>query len=154
MCGLAISDASVGNGDLMLASVPAPTGGVSVNIATSLPYLREASGLACGPCDSVFVADTAHNRVLFIDGLCGAQLALTDGSAGTSSALGRFNKPRGLACAADALIVADSGNARVQRLVFPQLEPHLAWDAWNTPVGVVVDAQGRALVIDSATDTL
>ena len=152
--GLAIAYDSVGNGDLVLARAPAPADGRPIAIATPLPYLREASGLACGPCDAVFVADTARDRVLFIDGLCGAQVALPPGSGGASSAPGRFDAPRGLACAADALLVADSGNARVQRLAFPQLEAHLAWDAWNTPVGVAVDAHGRALVIDSATVTL
>jgi phage tail-like protein len=152
--GLAIADDSVGNGDLVLARVPAPADGRSIAIATPLPYPREASGLACGPCDAVFVADTAHDRVLFVDGLCVAQVALPAGVGGASSAPGRFDAPRGLACAADALLVADGGNARVQRLAFPRLEPHLAWHLWNTPVSIAVDAQGRALVIDSATGTL
>jgi phage tail-like protein len=152
--GLAIANDSAGNGDLVLAHVPAPADGRSITIATTLPYLREASGLACGPCDAVFVADTAHNRVLFIDGLCDVQVAMPPGSEAASSAPGCFDAPRGLGCTADALLVADSGNARVQLIAFPQLEVHLAWHVWNTPVGIAVDAQGRALVIDSTTGTL
>ncbi len=152
--GLAIANDSVGNGDLVLARVPAPADGRTIAITTVLPYLRDASGLACGPCDAVFVADTAHHRVLFVDGLCGVQVAMPAGADVASSAPGRFDAPRGLGCTADALLVADSGNARVQRVAFPQLEPHLAWNLWTSPVSIAVDAQGRALVIDSATGML
>ena len=147
-------DAAAGNGDLVLARVPAPAGGKPVIVPTALPYTREVSGIAVGPCDALFVADTAHDRVLYLDGLCCAQAWLPAQAGAWTDAPGRFRTPRALACADDALLVADSGNARVQRLAFPQLEAHVAWTTWGEPIGLAVDHLQRLLVIDAATKTL
>ena len=150
----AAADSAAGDGDLVLARVPAPADGKAVAISATLPYAREVSGIAVGPCNALFVADTAHDRVLFIDGVCDAQSWLPARPAAWSDAPGQFKTPRALACAADALLVADSGNARVQRLAFPQLEAHVAWTTWNEPIGLAVDNLQRVLVIDAATGTL
>lgn len=148
------ADGTAGSGELVLARVPAPADGKAVVVATTLPYAREPSGIAVGPCNAVFVADTAHDRVLFIDGLCGAQAWLPAQPGAWTDAPGQFKTPRALACAADALLVADSGNARVQRLAFAQLEAHLAWLAWHAPIGLAVDSRQRVLVIDAAAAAL
>ncbi|GEM_PF-3337793 len=145
---------AAGSGDLVLARVPAPADGKPVVVATPLPYTREVSGIAVGPCDALFVADTAHDRVLYIDGLCDAQVWLPARSSAWADAPGQFKRPRALACAADALLVADSGNARVQSLAFPRLEAHVAWTSWSEPVSLAVDRLQRVLVIDAATHTL
>jgi phage tail-like protein len=134
------------DGDLLLARVPAPSNGKAINVVTTYPYVREVSGLASGPCDAVFVADTAHNRVLFVDGLCKSQAWL--------DAPGHFRSPRGLALTDNALLVADSGNARVQSFALPRLEANVAWQAWMQPTSLAVDSQQRVLVIDAAATSV
>ena len=145
---------AAGAGDRVLARVPAPADGKAVLLATPLPYQREASGIAIGPCDALFVADTAHDRVLYIDGLCDARSWMPARPAAWADAPGQYRRPRGLVCSADALLVADSGNARVQSLAFPRLEAHVAWTPWARPVGVAVDGAQRVLVIDAASNTV
>ncbi|HSW23709.1 MAG TPA: hypothetical protein VLJ62_13140, partial [Burkholderiaceae bacterium] len=139
------------DGALQLAAVPAPADGRAVVLPTPLPAPREVSGIAAGPNGAVFVSDTDHHRLLFVDGACNARAWLSArGAAGPGP--GQFNAPRGLALSAQALLVADSGNARVQHLALPALEAHLAWPMWSEPVGVAVDAQGRVLVADAASN--
>ena len=58
------------DGGLTLAAVPAPGDGRAVSIATPLPAAREVSGIAAGPNGAVFVSDTEHHRLLFVDGAC------------------------------------------------------------------------------------
>jgi phage tail-like protein len=147
-------DGGPGDGELVLARVPAPANGKPVTISTPLPYPREVSGIAAGPCQSLFVADTAHDRILYIDGQCDAQAWLPPLPVPWTGAPGTFRTPRALACAADALLVADSGNARVQSLAFPQLEAHLAWTGWSEPVSLAIDSKHRVLVIDAGTRAL
>lgn len=137
------------DGALQLAAVPAPQDGRAVVLPTPLPAPREASGIAAGPNGAVFVSDTAHHRLLFVDGACRA-LAWLPPHGVAGSAPGQFRAPRGLALGAEALLVADSGNARVQHLALPALEPHLAWMRWAQPVGVATDRQGRVVVADAS----
>jgi phage tail-like protein len=145
---------SAGSGDLVLERVPAPANGKAVSIATPLPYLRQPSGIAAGPCQALFVADTEHDRVLFIDGLCCSRAWLPSFPPSWPGMPGSFRRPRGLACASQALLVADQGNARVQGLAFPQLEPHRTCSEGSDPVSLAVDACQRVLVIDAASKTL
>ncbi|MDB5915759.1 MAG: putative rane protein, partial [Ramlibacter sp.] len=154
--GLAIADDASGGGDgeLVLARVPAPQDGKPVVLPLPAGGQRQASGIALGPCQALFVADTAHDRVLYVDGTCGAQAWLPAHTGRWPSAPGQFRTPRGLACADDALLVADSGNARVQRLAWPALEAHAEWPAWAEPVALAVDSLQRVLVIDAAGSAL
>jgi len=147
-------DDAAGDGDLVLARVPAPADGKAVVIAGTLPYVREVSGIAAGPCHALFVADTAHDRLLFIDSMCSSRAWLPPAPVTWAGAPGTFRTPRGLACAAEALLVADSGNTRVQSLAFPGLEAHVAWADWNDPVSLAVDAQQRVLLVDAAGKSL
>jgi len=147
------TDGGAGDGELLLSRVPAPHDGKPVDIPVTLPYTREASGIAAGPCQALFVADTAHDRILYVDGRYGDQAWLPPSPAPAGTP-GSFRTPRGLAMARDALLVADSGNARVQSLALPQLEADFAWDGWGEPVGLVVDTTQRILVIDTAAGTL
>ena len=131
------------DGALTLARVPGPADGKAIDVAIKYPYEREVSGIALGPCDAVFVSDTAGDRVLFIDGLCDAR-----------AWIGGLGKPRGLAFTAQALLVADSGQGRVQHYALPALEANLAWSAWTRPESLAVDSKGRVLAIDAATKRL
>jgi phage tail-like protein len=126
------------DGVLTLARVPAPAGGKTIAIETTYPYPREVSGIALGPCDAVFVSDTAGDRVLFVDGLCNGR-----------AWIGGVKAPRGLAFSALALLAAGVG--RVQHFALPALEASLAWGAWAAPSSMAVDSKGRVLVIDSGS---
>jgi phage tail-like protein len=129
-----------GDGTLTLARVPAPAGG-AISAPTAPPYPREVSGIALGPCDAVFVSDTAGNRVLFVDGLCDAQVAFGD-----------LDSPRGLAFSALALLVADSGHGRVQHFALPALEASNVWTAWTQPTSLSLDSKGRVLVVEAGAN--
>jgi phage tail-like protein len=129
------------DGVLTLARAPAPADGKAIAVETAYPYAREVSGIALGPCDAVFVSDTAGDRVLFVDGLCNGR-----------AWLGGMSAPRGLAFSALALLVA--GEGRVQHFALPALEASLAWSAWNRPTSIAVDSKGRVLAIDSAAKRL
>ena len=131
------------DGALTLARIPGPDGGTAIDVATKYPYAREVSGIALGPCDAVFLSDTAGDRVLFIDGLCDAR-----------AWIGGVGKPRGLAFTAQALLVADGDHGRVQHFALPALEVHLAWNAWGQPASLAVDSKGRVLVIDAIAKRL
>ena len=131
------------DGDLLLARVPAPSNGKAIDVAATYPYAREVSGLALGPSDAVFVADTVHDRVLFVDGLCASQAWL--------DAPGHFRSPRGLALTFGAVLVADTGNARVQHFALPGLEPNLAWHVLNQPTSIAVDSKHRVFVVNAGT---
>jgi phage tail-like protein len=131
------------NGVLTLARVPGPAEGKMITVAATYPYPREVSGLALGPCDAVFVSDTAGDRVLFVDGLCKAE-----------AWIGGLKAPRGLAFTALALLVAVTAQGRVQHFALPALEANLAWSAWPQPSSLAVDSKGRVLAIDAGLKSL
>jgi phage tail-like protein len=138
------------DGSLALSRVPAPADGKPIEIATSYPGERVISGLALGPCDSVFVADTAHDRILYVDGHDGARAWLPAHTDAALEAPGHFASPRGLAVAPDGLWVADHGHGRLQKLAFPRLEANSATTTVRAPTAIAADAQGRLLVVDAA----
>jgi phage tail-like protein len=147
----ALSGFDVGrDGVLTLMALPGPPNGEV--IVTAGPYDVGASGIAAGPCGIVFVADTAHNRIVIVDPRCKARVLIPP-SDKPSSTPGGFNQPRGLAVSAVALGVADSGNARLQTLAFPFLEPSLDVTATSAgllklPIGVATDSHGRWYLLD------
>lgn len=137
------------DGNLRLARVPGPADGRPVVAGGALPYAREASGIAAGACDAVFVADTQRHQVLYVDGLCGTTRVMPRQDA-PGDLPGHFDAPRGLAVSSDGLQVADSGNDRVQQLAFPRLEAHLALHGRPAVTGVAVDSRSRLLVVDAS----
>ena len=140
------------DGALQLAQVPAAPAGQPIDLGGSYPCARDVSGLALGPCEAVFVADTAHDRLLFEDGLCGSRAWLPPRVPPLIDAPGHFRAPRGLALAAAALRVADSGHQRVQSLALPGLEAHVAWA--SNAASIAVDSQDRLLWIDPVAQRL
>jgi hypothetical protein len=136
------------DGNLTLARLPGPADGQAVDLPG--PWAADPSGIAAGPCAAVFVADTDHNRVLFVDGTCAARAWLPPTMmAGTAP--GQFDHPRGLAVSAEGLWVADTGNRRVQRFGFPELAPDLdVTGGLQQPTDVATDSQGRLYVLDRA----
>lgn len=139
------------DGNLTLLKVPAPADGKAIELPP--PYGPDASGIAASPCGGVFVADTEHDRIVYIDGYCQSRAELP-ASGGAGDGPGQFRAPRGLALASDALRAADSGNGRVQSLALPALEAHLAWPAGAWPTGLATDRQGRLYVLDGAACTI
>jgi phage tail-like protein len=136
------------DGNLTLAQFPGPTGGTAIDLPP--PYALDASGIAAGPCNALFISNTNNNCVVFRDGLCEAR-AQIPAVAAVGSALGQFDHPRGLAVAVDGLWVANSGNGRVQRFDFPTLELNLELaGGLKEPTGVGLDREGRIYVLDRA----
>jgi phage tail-like protein len=135
-----------GDGNLTLARLPGPADGQAVDLPG--PWAVDPSGIAAGPCAAVFVADTDHNRVLFVDGTCAAR-AWLPATTMAGMAPGQFDHPRGLAVSADGLWVADTGNRRLQRFGFPELAPDLdVAGGLQQPTGVATDSRGRLYVLD------
>jgi phage tail-like protein len=95
----------------------------------------------------VFVADTDHDRILFVDGLCATRAWLP--GPGPSGMSNLFDHPRGLAVGDDGLWVADTGNARVLHFAFPALELDVDLvDGFQQPTAVALDSKGRVYVLD------
>jgi phage tail-like protein len=128
------------DGWLTLAPLPGPADGDDVDLPA--PYDLGASGIAAGPCGFVFVADTAHDRIVIVDRHCGGKRSWLAAEA-----------PRGLAASDTALAIAESGKARVRTLAFPALDVHAVLQvtsagALQMPVGVAFDRAGRQYVLD------
>lgn len=134
------------DGALTLERVPAPVGGQS--IALPAPFDPEPSGSVFGFGNDFYISDTANNRVIRIDGMCGARMVLP-GSHESGPAAGQFRGPRGLAVGPGSLYVADSGNARIQVFRLPTLELHASWQGlFQEPTDLAIDSQKRIYVLD------
>jgi phage tail-like protein len=143
-----ITNLEVGaDGSLGLTAVPGPAGGVPIHLPG--PYDIEPSGLALGECLEIYLADTAGNRVLWDDRLCGVR-RINPGRQIEGCGPGTFVRPRGLLLqGAEVLYVADSGRGRVQVLRPDTLERRSVWAAGlEEPTGLAADSQGRVYVLD------
>jgi phage tail-like protein len=139
------------DGNLTLSRLPGPPDGNALELP--LPYALGASGIASGPCEALFIADTDNNCILFLDGVCKAHAQLP-AVAVPGSAPGQFDHPRDLTVAEDGLWVTDTGNARVQRFAFPALELDLELAGnLKEPTSVGIDSEGRVYVLDRALKT-
>jgi phage tail-like protein len=137
------------DGMLTLLPLPGPADGGVVDVASTYPCVREVSGLACGPCEALFVADTMHDRILFDDRAC-----RTSGNLPGAGAPGLFAAPRGLALDKRALWIADSGHGRIVGLARPSLESRLALNTGGAPGSLAIDGAGRYLFVDASRPAL
>ena len=126
-------------GALGLARMPGAPEGDEVDLPG--PWAVAPSGLAVDGRGRTFAADTDGDRVLVLDGACGARIAL--------SGLG-FDRPRGLVISGARLFVADSGNARIQVFRLPSLRIDDVWQGGlAAPGDLAADAEGRIYVADA-----
>lgn len=135
------------DGVLTLQPLPQPP----TPVVLPPPYEVGASGLATAPCLGLFVADTAHGRVIFRDDFCCDQAVVAPVVCDCADGLG-FEGPRGLAYGSHGLAVADSGHARI--LMYRVETLALLRDlhgSFTEPRGVAVDTQGRLYVLDHGT---
>jgi sugar lactone lactonase YvrE len=114
------------------AAADVPTGG----------ELRFPGGIALGPDHTIYIADSAHHRVLAWrrqDGIVKAWGDATPGHADGGPSACRLRDPHGLAVSGGSLFVADSGNHALRRIDLASgamttmnKRPD---DAWEAPLG-------------------
>jgi Mg-chelatase subunit ChlD len=109
-------------------------------------YLRRPDGVAAGDDGTVFVVDNVRAMVhVFRNG------AWIGAWGGPGSELGQLGDPHGIALLGDRVLVADTGNRRVQ--VFERDgRPVTTWDAVGTPWDVAVTGDEMVLVTDQSGD--
>lgn len=129
------------------------------------------SGLAIDASDNLYVADTANNRIRKVTPQGGVSTIAGDGTAGYldgPAAQARFNGPVGVTVDAQGnVFVADTYNDRIRKIstdgqvstVAGAGTPGLAdgdrsTSLFDTPCGIVVDAQGSLIVADTGNDRL
>ncbi|MCC6313896.1 MAG: NHL repeat-containing protein, partial [Thermomicrobiales bacterium] len=142
---------------------------VGLNLARVGPGLG-ATGIAVGPDGRVYVADTWNHRVVALDATGAVQLELGgpispaggreatdngDDPANVDLNPGAFFGPRGIAVAADAIYVTDTGNERVQ-VFTPDGAFVRAFGGYGSdpgqliePVGIALGPDGDIYVADS-----
>ena len=127
------------------------------------------SALALGPDGTLYVADQGNHRIRTIVNGAVATLAGAggEGFADGPAATARFNRPCGVAVAADgAVLVADLGNHRIRRIARGQVTTAVGGakagtalgkpleTALNNPHGVAVEADGGLLIADLGNQRL
>jgi phage tail-like protein len=139
------------DGALALASLPAPTGSPPPELAT-LPEPSGPSGIAVLPGGEVFFTDPAGHALLRVDACDGTQRP-AGCVAGPGAGPGEVRTPRGLALhrRRGALVLADSGNDRLQVLALPDLQVAEIWGGRDGPCSVACDREGNAYVVDGGT---
>lgn len=123
------------------------------SLGTDEGELRFPSGVAVGPDDRIYVADTGNSRIVAVNSMSakgwhtyGAKGGPTAGNPG----IGRFAKPTAVAVGASGVVVADPGAVRVVRLSAFDDD---GWDATapgqlRGPVAVAVTPSGGIVVAD------
>jgi phage tail-like protein len=151
------------DGALQLSPLPLLDGPPSDEIA-ALPKADGPAGIAVGIDGTIFFSDPQANRVWRIDG-CDAALAPAPCMGDKGSAPGQFRTPRGLLLLRRrrALLVADSGNHRIQAFdpASAQLieiwgqpapadnpQPGRLPGRFDTPWTLAADSSGNVYVVD------
>lgn len=131
------------DGVLTLQRLPRP----ATPVQLPPPYEVEASGLASAPCFGLFVADTAHNRVIYRDDLCCDRAEIAPVACACVDA--SFNAPRGIAYNAHGLAVADAEGKRILRYrVETLLQGGSLLGGFDAPHGIAIDTRNRLYVLD------
>ncbi|CAG7645008.1 hypothetical protein PAESOLCIP111_04856 [Paenibacillus solanacearum] len=126
-------------------------------VGTGPGQFSNPNGVAVDKDGNVYVADTDNNRIQRLAAAGGSWTSYGKSGNSTGSALGEFNKPKGLAVDGDGNVyVADSENNRIQKLTVSTG----GWSEWKKtgsgpgvflkPNGVAVDGSGNVYVADLA----
>jgi phage tail-like protein len=139
------------DGALALASLPSATGTPPPELAT-LPEPDGPSGIAVLPGGDVLYTVPGQARVLRIDACDGSRRPVPC-VAGPGAGPGEVRAPRGLAFhrGRDAVLLADSGNDRVDVLALPDLRVSEIWRGRDRPCSLACDAAGDAYVVDAGS---
>jgi phage tail-like protein len=145
------------DGALQLESLPFLPAEAGAGLS-DLPAPDGPAGVAALPGGDVAFSDPHAHRLLLIDGCDGAQRPVPCLS-GPGSGPEELRGPRGLLHhrRRAALLVADSGNHRVQLLALPSFDLAESWDAdggLDAPQSLAADAAGHVYVADPGTGRL
>jgi phage tail-like protein len=139
------------DGNLTLTRLPAPPDGAPITLPP--PFNVAPSGIALGPCNSVFLADAAAHCAIYLDIQCGARAVLGADSGGPPGPT--WLDPCAVAVSARHLWVCDRVAARIDSFAFPALEPNFRIaSGLSTPTGLATDGVGRLYVLDSGAATV
>lgn len=139
---------------------------------------QKLSGVAVGPDDTVYVADSVNQRIRMVRPSNGAAPTVwtvstlagngTAGFVDGAGASAMFNNPQGIAVDANGLVyVADTANNRIRRITTDGTVSTFAGDGtagfqngagnqarFNAPQGVAVDSQGNVYVADTGNSAV
>lgn len=140
------------DGTLRLRSVPRFHGDPPPELA-DLPAPTGLAGVAAVPGGHVYFTDPDSNQLLLVDGCDGTRRPAACSTGRGGHGPGELCAPRGLALHVrrGALLVADSGNDRVQLLALPDLEVSETWDARDRPTSLAYAADGRVYAVDDGS---
>lgn len=135
-----------GDGALRLSRVPLLPAAVEL---AGLPDPDGPAGIAVGRDGTVFFTDPGSHRLLRIDP-CDARPGPVPCFGGEGEDPTRLRTPRGLLLhpTRGALLVADSGNHRVQLLDPGSLQLLDVWEGFDTPWTLAADPKGNVYVVD------
>ena len=149
------------NGKLRLASLPMFETTLSEELAT-LPVPSGPAGLAVGDDGTIYFTDPVHHRVMRINS-CSGETSPTPCLGGEGTQTTQFSTPRGLLLdhRRRALLVADSGNHRVQLFNVDTMQLLDVWGDvgsdpspgdepgnFNSPWSLAADDTGNVYVVD------
>lgn len=137
---------------------------------------RNPTGIAAGPGDAIYIADSGNNRIRVISDQAhsGAPAVSTLAGSGTAgfndgeATSARFNKPQAIAVDAGGVVyVADTGNHRIRRIGTDGIVTTVAGDGtpgfrdgastqarFTAPAGIAIDVQGNLYISDTGNSSV